>query len=487
MDAVGSAIRVDTRGREVMRILPRINDEVNEEWISDKTRHVVDGLRVQRLDQPYVRVNGRLEPAIWAEAFRAIAAKVKATRPARHRRHRRRPLRRRGDERAEGAGRPARLAEPRLPPGRHRARPQVGPRELSLQRDHRRDRRGRRHPAGRHQSAQGSAGAQRPHPQALAPRRTSRSASSASAPISPTTTPISAPAPRRSPRSLDHKPADAQAPDLARRAGRADAAGRRRRALRRRQGRRRDRRAGRRLERLLACCTPRPRASAASTSASCRAQGGLARRGDGRRAGVDRPVPARRRRDRRSSPAPSSSISAPMATAARTAPTSSCRAPPIPRRPATYVNTEGRVQRAGRAAFPPGEAREDWAILRALSDVLGQRLPYDSLPQLRAALFRAHPHLATRRRHRARQRRGRARARQDRRQLRQGAVQVADRGFLSHQSDRARVRGDGGMLGARRNRGRGGGVGRHGRILHRLRLAADRHRRAEPAAARRPA
>ena len=81
MDAVGSAIRVDTRGREVMRILPRVNDEVNEEWISDKTRHVVDGLRVQRLDQPYVRLNGRLEPASWSEAFRAIAAKVKATRP----------------------------------------------------------------------------------------------------------------------------------------------------------------------------------------------------------------------------------------------------------------------------------------------------------------------------------------------------------------------------------------------------------------------
>ena len=52
MDAVGSAIRIDTRGREVMRILPRANDEVNEEWISDKTRHVVDGLRTQRLDQP---------------------------------------------------------------------------------------------------------------------------------------------------------------------------------------------------------------------------------------------------------------------------------------------------------------------------------------------------------------------------------------------------------------------------------------------------
>ncbi len=78
MDALGSAIRIDTRGREVMRILPRTNDEVNEEWISDKTRHIVDGLRTQRLDQPYLRENGRLRPASWNEAFAAVAAKVKA-------------------------------------------------------------------------------------------------------------------------------------------------------------------------------------------------------------------------------------------------------------------------------------------------------------------------------------------------------------------------------------------------------------------------
>jgi NADH-quinone oxidoreductase subunit G len=79
MDALGSAIRIDTRGREVMRILPRDNDDVNEEWISDKTRHVVDGLRTQRLDQPYIRENGRLHPASWRDAFDAIAAKVDAT------------------------------------------------------------------------------------------------------------------------------------------------------------------------------------------------------------------------------------------------------------------------------------------------------------------------------------------------------------------------------------------------------------------------
>jgi NADH-quinone oxidoreductase subunit G len=78
MDALGSAIRVDTRGREVMRILPRINEDVNEEWISDKTRHIIDGLRTQRLDQPYLRDGTRLRPATWGEAFAAIAAKVNA-------------------------------------------------------------------------------------------------------------------------------------------------------------------------------------------------------------------------------------------------------------------------------------------------------------------------------------------------------------------------------------------------------------------------
>src|SRR6201996_1248304 len=83
MDALGSAIRIDTRGREVMRILPRINDLVNEEWISDKTRHVVDGLRVQRLDEPYVRHDGRLQASTWREAFAAIAGKLKGTPPAR--------------------------------------------------------------------------------------------------------------------------------------------------------------------------------------------------------------------------------------------------------------------------------------------------------------------------------------------------------------------------------------------------------------------
>ena len=75
-DAVGSNIRVDTRGREVMRILPRLHEDVNEEWISDKTRFAVDGLKRQRLDRPYVRVDGKLTPATWDQAFRAIADRM---------------------------------------------------------------------------------------------------------------------------------------------------------------------------------------------------------------------------------------------------------------------------------------------------------------------------------------------------------------------------------------------------------------------------
>ena len=74
MDAVGTNIRLDSRGRAVLRALPRINDDVNEEWASDKTRHAVDGLTHRRLDKPYMRKDGKLVAADWAEAFDAIKA-----------------------------------------------------------------------------------------------------------------------------------------------------------------------------------------------------------------------------------------------------------------------------------------------------------------------------------------------------------------------------------------------------------------------------
>ena len=77
MDAVGSNIRVDSRGSEVMRVLPVNHDDVNEEWISDKTRYACDGLKRQRLDTPYIKRDGTLQPASWNEAFAAIAEQVK--------------------------------------------------------------------------------------------------------------------------------------------------------------------------------------------------------------------------------------------------------------------------------------------------------------------------------------------------------------------------------------------------------------------------
>ncbi|KJV66037.1 MULTISPECIES: NADH-quinone oxidoreductase subunit NuoG [Ehrlichia] len=76
LDAVCSNIRVDTRGLEIMRILPRLNEDINEEWISDKARFSYDGLKLQRLDKPYIRKNGHLLPATWEEAFNVIAKKI---------------------------------------------------------------------------------------------------------------------------------------------------------------------------------------------------------------------------------------------------------------------------------------------------------------------------------------------------------------------------------------------------------------------------
>lgn len=81
MDAMGASIRVDARGREVLRILPRNNDAVNEEWITDKTRFIADGLRTQRLDRPYVRENGKLVPVSWDVALKVVAEKLAITPP----------------------------------------------------------------------------------------------------------------------------------------------------------------------------------------------------------------------------------------------------------------------------------------------------------------------------------------------------------------------------------------------------------------------
>ncbi|HEY2179228.1 MAG TPA: NADH-quinone oxidoreductase subunit NuoG [Caulobacteraceae bacterium] len=83
MDALGSAIRVDARGAAVLRVLPRTNDDINEEWISDKTRYACDGLARQRLDKPMIRRDGRLIPVSWPDALAAVAERLKAAAPER--------------------------------------------------------------------------------------------------------------------------------------------------------------------------------------------------------------------------------------------------------------------------------------------------------------------------------------------------------------------------------------------------------------------
>ncbi len=100
MDGVGSAIRVDTRGREVMRILPRVNEAVNEEWISDKTRHIIDGLRTQRLDRPYIREKRPASRGVVVGGLCGDRDQGRAHRRQADRRHRGRSRRRRRDVRA---------------------------------------------------------------------------------------------------------------------------------------------------------------------------------------------------------------------------------------------------------------------------------------------------------------------------------------------------------------------------------------------------
>ena len=107
---------------------------------------------------------------------------------------------------------------------------------------------------------------------------------------------------------------------------------------------------------------------------------------------------------------------------------------------ATYVNTEGRAQMTARAVFPPGEAREDWKIVRALSAVLGKTLPFDTAQQLRAAMFAAHPHLALLDMVVPADRDAIERLAARAGQARQGALRAGGRGFLSHQPDRSRLR-----------------------------------------------
>src|SRR6266699_3678328 len=329
MDAVGSAIRIDSRGREVMRILPRVNDDVNEEWISDKTRHVVDGLRVQRLDQPYIRSGGRLRPASWPQAFQAIAAKLKATRA----------------ERIGAIAGDLAAVEEMFALKDLMTRLGVG----NL--DSRQDGTALDPRWGRatYLFNAGIAGIERADALVIVGSNPRKEAAVLNARI-------------RKRWRMGHFPialigeqADLTYPYDYLGAGPETlaevGAGRHRFA-----------------EMLKAAERPmmiigqgalaRPDGAAVAALAA-RLALDIGAHGDlgAHRADVILPGAA------------------------------------YPEKSGLFVNTEGRVQMATRAAFPPGEAREDWAILRARSDVLGRRLPYDSLAALRTALFKAHPHL----------------------------------------------------------------------------------------------
>jgi NADH-quinone oxidoreductase subunit G len=394
MDAVGSAIRIDTRGREVMRILPRVNDDVNEEWISDKTRHVVDGLRTQRLDQPYIRENGQLQPASWRHAFDAIAAKIKST-----------------DAKRIGAivGDLAAVEEifalkdlmTRLGVGN------LDCRQDGVALDPKRGR-------ASYLFNPTIAGIEKADAVLIVGSNPRREAAVLNARIRKRWRMGNLPVGLIGERADLTYPYDylGAGPDSL-----ADVAA----------GSNEFGKVLKKAERPLvivgmgALARPDGAAVAALTAQLALGAGtegwngyGVLHTAASRVGALDVGfVPAAGGRNA-SQMAVAGALDVVVLLGADEidiAPGAfviyigthgdqgAHRADVIlpgaayPEKSGIYVNTEGRVQMAGRASFPPGDAREDWAILRALSDVLGYKLPYDSLAQLRQALFAAHPHL----------------------------------------------------------------------------------------------
>jgi NADH-quinone oxidoreductase subunit G len=401
MDAVGSAIRVDPRGREVMRILPRLNEAVNEEWISDKTRFIWDGLRTQRLDRPYVRKRGTLAPATWNEAFAAIAARVK-----------------KADGKAVGAiaGDLAGVEEMFALKGLLEAlgSPNVDCRQDGAALD----------PAlGRASYIFNPtiAGIEQADAILIVGANPRREAAVLNARI------------RKRWRVGDLKigvigekvdltyPYDYLGAGTETLSGLAGGTGDFARMLAEAkrplvivgQGA---------LQGEGAASVLSLAAKIVTNGARDEGWNGLAvlHTAASRVGGLDVGfVPGKGGRDVAGmvAAAGAGDIDVLFLLGADEFDTNALgkafvvyigthgdagahRADVIlpgaayTEKSATYVNTERRVQMAHRAAFPPGEARQDWAILRALSDVLGHRLPYDSLTELRRALYKAHPHLA---------------------------------------------------------------------------------------------
>jgi NADH-quinone oxidoreductase subunit G len=394
MDAVGSAIRVDTRGREVMRILPRTNDEVNEEWISDKTRHVVDGLRTQRLDQPYIREGGQLCPASWRDAFEAVAAKVGQT-----------PAARIGAIVGDLAAVEEIFALKDL-------MTRLGVVNL----DCRQDGAALDPKWGRATYLFNAtiAGIEKADALLLVGSNPRREAAVLNARIRKRwrmgVFPIGLIG-ERADLTYPYDYLGAGPQTLAEVAGGAHAFG----SLLKK--------AEHPVVIVGMGALARPDGAAIASLAAQAAQGEGAAGWNGysvvhtaasRVGALDVGfVPGAGGRDA-GQMAEAGALDVVFLLGADeidVAPGAfvvyigthgdqgAHRADVIlpgaayPEKSGIHVNTEGRVQMASRASFPPGEAREDWAILRALSDVLGRKLPYDSLAQLRQVLFKAHPHL----------------------------------------------------------------------------------------------
>jgi NADH-quinone oxidoreductase subunit G len=374
--------------------LPRTNDDVNEEWISDKTRHVVDGLRTQRLDQPYVRVNGRLQPASWAEALSNIVRKVKSSSGKRI-----------GAIAGDLAGAEEMFALRDLM-GRLGS-PNIDARQDGSAIDPKWGRASYLFNAT-------IAGIEQADALLIVGSNPRREAAVLNARI------------RKRwrmgnfPIGLIGEKADLTyaydylgggAETLA---GLADS---------------------RFAEALKAAERPlilvgagafarKDGAAIASLAAKAAVDFGAVKEGWNGFAVLHNAASRVAALDLGLVPGPGGLDAAQMAAGGldvlfllgadeievqpgpfvvyigthgdRGAHRADVILPAAayPEKSATYVNTEGRVQMGNRAAFPPGDAREDWAILRALSDLLGHKLPYDSLGALRQVMFAAHPHLA---------------------------------------------------------------------------------------------
>ena len=363
MDGLGSNIRVDVKGREVMRILPRNHDGVNEEWLSDRSRFVWDGLRRQRLDRPYLRENGRLRAASWAEAFAAIKAKL-------------------------AGGKLAALAGDLAPAEAVYALRELT-RSLGGVTECRTD--GAALPAGNRSGYVGTAriedidsaerilliGANPRHAAPVLNARIRRAwLNGAEVALIGEAVDLTYPY-----HHLGTRAGGAERPARARRLGgpaREGFGGHRRRgragaAGRRGGARRGDGAGGRGRERAFWCCTP-PRAGSARWTSASSPRAGSPAALDGASVvynlGADEiDIPAGpfviyqgSHGDRGAHRA---DVILPGAAYTEES--------------GIFVNTEGRPQMAVRASFPPGEARENWAVLRALSATLGAQLPFDSI------------------------------------------------------------------------------------------------------------